>query len=214
MDRTRISTGIADLDRALGGVTRLTDEGFQSDMGIVRPSVVLLSAHTGVGSTTLMQQVAANVARTFEKRGTLYVTSDESITSLQMRGQRLRADYGLVWARQTNILRSIESSIEQYGPVMVVIDSVQQIRPPEREDVAPQNTVEHRVAVAKAADALARKHSLCVVLVNHLLKDDEGPTDRDVSAVDVSITMSLSQTASGRELKLSTGKNRFSASVS
>lgn len=214
----RISTGIAELDSALGGGTVMTEDGFQSEWGLVRPSVVLLEAEVGSGSTTLMQQVAAHVART--RGGVLLVSAEETVAALGARAERLHADSPNVWARHSDKMSSIETSLEtSYAAILVVVDAVQSMRRPEHEDVAaggpsPDSTSsEHRMAIASVAMKIARKHHVCVVLISRLPPGsvDESRPEHDI--VDVALRMKTEETAIGRGLKLKSLKNRFSGLV-
>src|ERR1700727_1891680 len=69
----RLTTGLSELDRALGG-------------GIVPGSVTLLGGDPGIGKSTLLLQVAAHVASV---RGVLYASGEESVSQVGLRAQRL-----------------------------------------------------------------------------------------------------------------------------
>lgn len=121
----RIATGIAELDRVLGG----SNEGeSQSQRGLVAGSAVLIGGDPGIGKSTLMLQAAAGLAR----QGTrvLYVTSEESAHQLKMRADRLCGDEplpdNLFVLADTNLARIVEQS-RQVAPQVLVIDSVQMI---------------------------------------------------------------------------------------
>ena len=72
-EAARISTGLGEFDRVLGG-------------GLVPGSVVLIGGDPGAGKSTLLLQMCTHLART---RGVLYVTGEESLQQLALRAQRL-----------------------------------------------------------------------------------------------------------------------------
>lgn len=210
----RISTGIAELDYALGGGTVMAEDGYQSEWGLVRPSVVLLEAEVGSGSSTLMQQVAAHVART--RGGVLLVSAEETVAALGARAERLHADSPNVWARHTDKMSSIETSLEtSYQAVLVIVDAMQSMRRPEHEDQAPESTPEHRKAITSVASKIARKHHLCMVLISRTPQGssrEESSPEHEIA--DVVLTMKTEQTPSGRALRLKSLKNKFAGLVS
>src|SRR5258708_3648615 len=73
VETPRVSTGIAEFDRVLGG-------------GVVAGSLVLLGGDPGVGKSTLMLDVAAHLA---DSAVVLYASGEESAQQIKMRGQRL-----------------------------------------------------------------------------------------------------------------------------
>src|SRR5579863_4009426 len=94
----RAPTGIAELDRVLGG-------------GLVPASAVLVGGGPGIGKSTLLLQAAAQLARS--GRRVLYVSGEESIEQVRMRARRLGlADAGVELAASVN-LRDIAASLEQ-----------------------------------------------------------------------------------------------------
>ena len=95
-DYSRIKTGIAELDRVLGG-------------GLVKGSLVLISGEPGIGKSTLIIQAAANIARDCGR--VLYVSGEESGEQIKMRADRVCGDFsditgacaGALWNRFTNV---------------------------------------------------------------------------------------------------------------
>lgn len=105
----RISTGIDELDRVLGG-------------GIVVGSLMLLSGEPGAGKSTLLLQICKQVA----KNGTvLYISGEESVRQIKLRAERLCiTGENIVVATQTSI-EDIGDLIQNQMPIMVVVDSIQ-----------------------------------------------------------------------------------------
>ena len=137
----RLSTGIAELDRVLGGSLEYSAEnisgkknnekesaetpGFQ---GFVPGSAVLIGGDPGVGKSTLMLQAAHQLA--VRGHRVLYVSSEESAHQLRLRARRLGAvsDKGdeLYVLADTNLARIVEQT-RRIDPEVLVIDSVQMI---------------------------------------------------------------------------------------
>ena len=113
----RLSTGIVELDRALGG-------------GLVPGSVTLIGGDPGIGKSTLLLQAAGKMARANEKTGgasVAYVSGEEAADQVRLRARRLglaKADVAL--ASETNV-RDILTTLTSAGapPGLLVIDSIQ-----------------------------------------------------------------------------------------
>ncbi len=104
----RVSSGIGELDRVLGG-------------GIVPGSVTLLGGDPGIGKSTLLMQTAAELT----KQGTvLYVTGEESASQLKLRAERLGVGGDMLILAE-NDLSAIESEVDRVKPASVMIDSIQ-----------------------------------------------------------------------------------------
>lgn len=109
----RIQVGYAEMDRVLGG-------------GLVAGSLILVGGEPGIGKSTLLLQVAGNVAG--EAGPVLYVSGEESIQQVKMRAERL----GMEGARAERLylLSSIEmetiiDAVHRLKPALVIVDSIQ-----------------------------------------------------------------------------------------
>lgn len=108
-EKSRIVTGIHELDRVLGG-------------GIVLGSVVLLGGEPGAGKSTLLLQLCGAISGSHH---VLYVTGEESARQIKLRANRLRvAQENISLVAETEI-DEICGLIEQMRPNLVVIDSIQ-----------------------------------------------------------------------------------------
>lgn len=97
----RVSSGIGELDRVLGG-------------GIVPGSVTLLGGDPGIGKSTLLMQTAAELT----KQGTvLYVTGEESASQLKLRAERLGVGGDMLILAE-NDLSAIESEVDRVKPAL------------------------------------------------------------------------------------------------
>ena len=151
----RAATGIAELDRVLGG-------------GLVPGSAVLVGGDPGIGKSTLLLQAAAALARA--GRRVLYVSGEEAIEQVRMRARRLElADAPLGLAAAIN-LRDIVASLEsEADAALVVIDSIQTMWMDAIES-APGSVSQVR-ACAFELIRLAKARGFALVLVGHVTKD-------------------------------------------
>ena len=108
-DEQRYNTGIGELNRVLGG-------------GIVKGSVVLLSGDPGIGKSTILLQVAGNLAK---RHSVLYVTGEESANQLKLRAQRLGVNQPALSVMAESDVLAICGYISQALPQLVMIDSIQ-----------------------------------------------------------------------------------------
>ncbi len=151
----RASTTIGELDRVLGG-------------GLVPGSAVLLGGDPGIGKSTLLLQAAAGLARTGAK--VLYISGEEAIEQLRLRGRRLGLDGAKLALAAAINLRDIAASLEaETDTAMVVIDSIQTMWLDSIES-AP-GTVSQVRASAFELIRLAKSRGFAVVLVGHVTKD-------------------------------------------
>ena len=147
-------TGVAELDRVLGG-------------GLVPGAVVLLAGEPGVGKSTLLLDVAARAARS--GRRVLYVTGEESAGQVRLRAERIGAiEEGLLLAAETDLGRVL-GHLEASEPDLAVVDSVQTIASAEVEGVA--GGVGQVREVAAALITAAKSRGMPIVLVGHVTKD-------------------------------------------
>jgi len=151
----RAATGIAELDRVLGG-------------GLVPGSAVLLAGDPGIGKSTLLLQAAARMAQS--GRRVLYISGEEAVEQVRLRARRLDlASAPLSLATAIN-LRDIAAGIEAEPDVaMVVIDSIQTMWL-DSLDSAPGSVGQVR-ACAFELIRLAKARGFALVLVGHVTKD-------------------------------------------
>ena len=109
-EEDRISTGIGELDRVLGG-------------GIVPASLVLTGGDPGIGKSTLLLQVCRNLSA--DGRQVLYVSGEESLKQIKIRANRIGEFNGNLKLLCETGLETIEETIRHTKPDVVVIDSIQ-----------------------------------------------------------------------------------------
>lgn len=109
IEKERISTGIGEFDRVLGG-------------GLVEGSVVLLSGEPGIGKSTLLLQICRTIGRGSK---ILYVTGEESSAQIRLRCKRLSVDNDNVFILSENDIDAVITEINTLAPEIVIIDSIQ-----------------------------------------------------------------------------------------
>jgi DNA repair protein RadA/Sms len=150
----RIVTGIAELDRVLGG-------------GFVPGSVVLVGGDPGIGKSTILLQAAAAVSR---GQRTLYVSGEEAIEQVRLRALRLDLAEAPLGLAAATALRDIIASLEQERDVaLVVMDSIQTVWL-DALDSAP-GTVSQVRACAAELSRLAKARGFALVLIGHVTKE-------------------------------------------
>ena len=152
----RRSTGIEELDRVLGG-------------GLVPGSAILIGGDPGIGKSTLLLQAAAKLAAIDKSKQVLYVTGEESIQQVHMRGERVDALDQNLQLLSACELESILTTIEQSKPGTVIVDSIQ-TTVSSRLSSAPGTVSQVRdCAAALVQSAKQKGHAL--ILVGHVTKD-------------------------------------------
>ena len=151
----RTGTGIAELDRALGG-------------GFVEGSATLIGGDPGIGKSTLLLQAAAMIAR----RGlqVAYVSGEEAADQVRLRARRLGLGDAPVRLAAATSVRDILTTIgEGPAPALLVIDSIQTMHSDLIEG-AP-GTVSQVRASAQELIRFAKERGTALVLVGHVTKD-------------------------------------------
>ena len=151
-EEMRISTGISALDRVLGG-------------GAVRGSLVLVGGAPGIGKSTLLLQMCANL----ENRKILYVTGEESERQLKLRAVRLGLEGKNILVLAETDLDAILECINIQSPEIVIIDSIQTIS---GGDVAsaPGSVSQIRDCTMQIM-RLTKEKGLTVFVVGHITKE-------------------------------------------
>jgi DNA repair protein RadA/Sms len=151
---TPVPTGIAELDRVLGG-------------GLVPGSVTLLGGEPGAGKSTLLLEAAACRAR----RGgrALYVSAEEGEHQIHARADRLGVLEPELWLLAETVLPHVVAALDIVRPELVVIDSIQAVVDPELGST-PGSVVQVRECAHRLVQE-ARRRGIAVLLVGHVTKD-------------------------------------------
>ncbi|RLL50790.1 DNA repair protein RadA [Mariprofundus sp. EBB-1] len=151
----RRSTYIEELDRVLGG-------------GLVPGSAVLIGGDPGIGKSTLLLQAAAKLAADKKNGTVLYITGEESIQQVHLRGERIDALHDDLLLISACELESILATIAKLKPSTVIIDSIQ-TTVSSRLSSAP-GTVSQVRDCSAALIQHAKAHGHVVILVGHVTK--------------------------------------------
>jgi DNA repair protein RadA/Sms len=190
-DKSRKSSQFPEFDRVLGG-------------GIVDGSVILLGGEPGIGKSTLLLQVAQQIA---EKGKVVYFSGEESESQVAGRARRLGLQPTFLFANETR-LPIIKEVIQKESPGLVIIDSIQTLY----DDTFP-STPGSLVQVRECAlqlQELAKREGVTVILVGHITKEGTvaGPKTLE-HMVDVVLYLEGEPRSEMRILR--SMKNRFGA---
>jgi len=150
----RLSSGIGEFDRVLGG-------------GIVPGSLVLLGGEPGIGKSTLLLQAAAHFAT--EVGPVLYASGEESEHQIKSRGDRLGLGAAPLYLLAETCIERILEEIARLKPALVIIDSVQTVFSLKFQS-APGSIGQVREAATQFLFA-AKGQNVPTVLVGHVTKD-------------------------------------------
>jgi len=191
-DEPRLSSGMQEMDRVLGG-------------GIVPGSVVLIGGDPGVGKSTLLLQ---NLCQISQQRPVLYITGEESPKQISMRGARLGLPIDkLRLLTETSVQRiTAIASIEK--PSVMVVDSIQTIHT-EQLQSAPGGVAQVRESAAQLV-RFAKQTGTTVFLVGHVTKDGALAGPRVLEHM-VDAVLYFEGEADSRYRVIRAVKNRFGA---
>ena len=150
---TRISIGINELDRVLGG-------------GIVPGSVILIGGDPGIGKSTLLLQVLAGLMGQLK---CLYVSGEESLQQINMRAKRLELEVGALSCLTETNVEQILNVAHKEKPELVVVDSIQTLHS-EQVQSAPGSVSQVRESAAGLVRH-AKQMNCAMVLIGHVTKD-------------------------------------------
>src|ERR1700704_4419678 len=148
----RISTGVPELDRVLGG-------------GIVPASLVLVGGEPGVGKSTLLLTALQLMSR---DRRTLLITGEESVAQVKLRAERLGGAANVEILAETE-LDVVCETLETERPDVCVIDSVQTLYSEELGS-APGSVAQVREAAGRLL-RVSKQNGVATILVGHVTKD-------------------------------------------
>lgn len=150
----RFDTGFSEFSRVLGG-------------GVVPGSLVLVGGDPGIGKSTLLLQLALNLADAGKK--VLYISGEESLRQIRLRADRIGQTEGpLSFLSETNMGR-ITELLEEEKPELAVIDSIQTMYSDEAQS-APGSVTQVREC-AQALMVCAKENNIATFLVGHVTKE-------------------------------------------
>ncbi|HCM51712.1 TPA: DNA repair protein RadA [Candidatus Saccharibacteria bacterium] len=190
----RLSSGIADIDGVLGG-------------GLVAGSVVLLAGPPGVGKSTLLLQVAHQVAA---RSKVLYVSGEESARQVAMRAERLGAAAKNLQLAISTVANDVAATISQGSFNVVVIDSIQTMAVNEISSSA--GTVSQITNATRLIGAAAKTANTALILVGHVTKEGSIAGPKVLEHMVDTVLQLEGETYGGFKLLRAT-KNRYGATT-
>ena len=188
----RSSSCIRELDRVLGG-------------GVVAGSVILIGGDPGIGKSTLLLQVSVAMSSAIKP---LYVTGEESLSQIAMRGQRLQLDVSeLECMAETSVEKIIHTTLNK-KPDLLIVDSIQTLYSENLTSI-PGSVSQVKESAAQLV-RMAKQNRITVILVGHVTKDGAIAGPRVLEHM-VDTVLYFESDGNSRYRLLRALKNRFGA---
>ena len=194
-DRGRISLGISEIDRPLGG-------------GIIPGSVILWGGEPGIGKSTLILQICDAFSK--KEKLVLYCSGEESETQIKLRAERLNANTDSCLVYGENNLENILQQAEQIRPSMIIIDSIQTMYLPGVDSVmgSPAQIRDCTASLVR----IAKEQNITVMIIGHVTKEGNIAGPRILEHM-VDVVFYLEGDRSYQFRILRTVKNRFGSTA-
>jgi DNA repair protein RadA/Sms len=190
--KSRISTGNIEIDSVLGG-------------GIVPGSLVLLAGDPGIGKSTLVLQIAAEIAKSYK---VLYISGEESASQVKLRGSRLKGLHTDFDFLATTDIQDVLSHAESSKYQLIVVDSIQTMASQELSGAA--GTTSQITNNTNSLVRAAKSTNTSFIIIGHVTKEGNVAGPRLMEHL-VDVVLYLEGERYGL-LKLLRGvKNRFGA---
>lgn len=189
-DEIRFFTGMGELDRVLGG-------------GAVEGSLVLVGGAPGIGKSTLLLQICANICT---ERKVLYISGEESERQLKLRAERLGVDSDNLYILSETRMSELLEAVDAVKPDILIADSIQTLYN-ENNESSPGSVSQVKDCTMSLMN-LSKQEGITVFVVGHINKDGAiaGPKVLE-HMVDCVLLFEGDQHSSYRLLRA--GKNRF-----
>ncbi|AVQ34117.1 DNA repair protein RadA [Staphylococcus muscae] len=151
----RILTKSRELNRVLGG-------------GIVQGSLVLIGGDPGIGKSTLLLQMCAELSK---ERKILYITGEESLNQTKLRADRLEEDASALNVFAETNLEIIHEAVKKIEPELIVVDSIQTIFHPDITS-APGSVSQVRESTQSLMH-IAKQMNIATFIVGHVTKEGQ-----------------------------------------
>ena len=153
IDEARISTGIGELDRVLGG-------------GLVKGSLVLVGGEPGIGKSTLILQLCDKLKG---EGKVLYVSGEESAEQVKIRADRLKINNDDIMFLGETDIDVIQEAILSINPKLVIIDSIQTMYSEEITSAA--GTVSQVREITARIMRICKDNGITTIIIGHVTKD-------------------------------------------
>jgi DNA repair protein RadA/Sms len=152
-ETTRVKTGVAELDRVLGG-------------GFVNGSLTLLGGEPGIGKSTLILQICNSLALNGK---VLYISGEESAEQIKLRADRLGIDNDNILFLSETDIDNVEMNLDKEKPTFAIIDSIQTMY---SEDItsAPGSVSQVREITARIMQ-MCKQKGITTIIIGHVTKD-------------------------------------------
>ena len=154
LENSRLTTGIGEMDRTLGG-------------GLVAGAAIVVGGEPGVGKSTLLLQVAASIVAGGSRA--LVVSAEESPGQVAIRAGRLTGSYDEVQVMSTNDVDEVVAAAESLRPAVLIVDSIQSIAT--RDADGPAGGVGQVRECGARLVKFAKRSGIPVVMIGHVTKE-------------------------------------------
>ncbi|PAD03466.1 DNA repair protein RadA [Bacillus velezensis] len=153
-EEPRVQTKLEEFNRVLGS-------------GVVKGSLVLIGGDPGIGKSTLLLQVSAQLADT--AGSVLYISGEESVKQTKLRADRLGINSQMLHVLSETDMEYISSAIQEMKPAFVVVDSIQTVY---QSDItsAPGSVSQVRECTAELMK-IAKTNGIPIFIVGHVTKE-------------------------------------------
>ena len=187
----RISTGISEVDRVLGG-------------GLVAGAVILLSGEPGNGKSTLAAQITDKIIRTSPDAKTLYVSGEESAEQVKLRLERLKVNLNRLNFLGETDAPTVSATITAERPTIAVVDSIQ--------TMTVGGAAAGSLAAVRAAAGIltegAKASGIPIIIIGQVTKDGGTAGPKSLEHL-VDVVLSLEGDRESHYRVLRAEKNRF-----
>ena len=190
-DAPRLKMSLSEVNRVLGG-------------GLVAGSIILIAGEPGVGKSTLLLQIADNIAREFG--GAMYVTGEESLTQVKVRAERLGIAGERIQILQGAHLSDVITNLDNAQPSLAIIDSIQTMH---TDDVSSgMGSISQIRECTQVLIQWAKVNEVPIIISGHVTKDGDIAGPRVLEhMVDVVLQLEGEGVSTWRQLRAV--KNRF-----
>ena len=150
----RMSSGISEFDRVLGG-------------GIVQGSLILIAGDPGIGKSTILLQTSGELCRANKK--VLYISAEESASQIKLRAERLGIKSESLYIYPQTNFELIKKHIEEMSPDLVIVDSIQAIYTSEIQSSA--GSVSQIRECCNSLMGIAKTNNVSIIVIGHVTKE-------------------------------------------